>query len=132
MTDLTPSQLKTLRETGSVRVVVKMEPQPTGFIDYGNKRTSPTVGLLNPYPIPNPLPSPGTIETIDGMECEWVERGCKQRANLTADEIGKMGDQGRWCMDLNEWIWTAIVRRKDDSDELRTDERTESGHARQG
>lgn len=79
MTTLTPSQLQTLRKTGSVRVVVKMEPQPDEVLDGhrpGIVTYSPVTGS-HFQDIPNPLPSPRTIETVDGMRCEWVERGCK-------------------------------------------------------
>ena len=102
--NLTPSQLETLRKTGSVRVVVPMEPQPTEFYKGVPVFAQP---MNEPHQIVSPLPSPGTTETIDGMECEWVERGCRKLIDAYStrtDEVLK-------------WYWTAIVRRKDDGDE---------------
>lgn len=124
--NLTPSQLETLRETGSVRVVVKMEPQP--YTHEGPCVTTvvwPTVfgeahyavgETPRPKDIDSTLPSPGTIETIDWMDCEWVERGCGRFWEVVQDhwkELGltKLPDK---IDDEDTWVWTAMLRRKDD------------------
>ena len=173
MTILTPSQLATLRETGSVRVVVNMQHQPQQTLH--DKRLWLYDDDLymwgDPPRISNefidaasPLPSPGTIETFDGMRCEWVERDVQQ---IKQDRLDEDACEERWfcpngplcrgCYSTRDcdggiiepgymncscgahsyseiwaagvkrdygivttpdtWLWTAIVRRKDDGDE---------------
>ena len=149
MPDFTPSQLETLRETGSVRVVVKMDPQPDGFREHNG---TPYVWQYDPrrrrkrgYEIESPLPVNGYSETIDGMECEWVERGCEQAKELTEEHRVECGYRLQPEVQVDSdgapmqephmttgiqlerdlglelrgdtWLWTAIVRRKDDGDE---------------
>ena len=165
--------ISTLRETGSVRVVVVMEPQIEASVsllggwdwngdcyDFGNP-PRPNKHFCDDY---SPLPSPGTIETFDGMRCEWVERDVQQ---IKQDRLDEDACEERWfcpngplcrgCYSTRDcdggiiepgymncscgahsyseiwaagvkrdygivttpdtWLWTAIVRRKDDGDE---------------
>lgn len=73
-TNLTPTELNRLHTEGSVRVVRKCEPQPTGFYHGEPVFAQP---MNEPYQRVNPFPPAGTREVIDGEDCVWGEAECK-------------------------------------------------------